>query len=69
MSDLDYNYIITEDENNEDEVVMVVNDYYNCSEICEICAPSGGTKMPDYVVVKDTKEDSSNTFYDVNYAL
>ena len=69
MSDLDYNYIITEDKNNEDDVVMTVNDYYNRSDICEVCAPTGGTTMTDYVMVKDTKEDSSEKFYNVDYAL
>lgn len=69
MSDFDYNYIITEDQNNEDDVVMVVNDYYNSSEIYEVCAPTGGTTMPDYVVVKDTKEDPNDKFYNVDYAL
>lgn len=69
MSDFDYNYIITEDKNNEDDVVMTVNDYYNNSDICEVCTPTGGTPMPDYVVVKDTKEDSSEKFYNVDYAL
>lgn len=69
MSDLDYNYIITEDKNNEDNVVMTVNDYYNRSDICEVCIPAGGTTMPDYVMVEDTKEDPSEKFYNVDYAL
>lgn len=69
MSDLNYNYIITEDKNNEDDVVMTVNDYYNNSDICEVCTPVGGTLMPDYAMVKDTKEDSSENFYNVDYAL
>lgn len=66
MSDFDYNYIITEDKNNEDDVVMTVNDYYNHSDICEVCAPTDGTPLPNYVVVKDTKEEK---FYNVDYAL
>lgn len=69
MSDFDYNYIITEDKDNEDDVVMTVNDYYNNSDICEVCAPTGGAPMPDYVIVKDTKEDPSEKFYNVDYAL
>jgi hypothetical protein len=69
MSDFDYSYIITEDKNNEDDVVMTVNDYYTHSEIYEVCVPIGGTPMTDYVVVKDAKEDPSEKFYNVDYAL
>lgn len=69
MSDLDYNYIITENDNKGDDVVMIVNDYYNNSEIYEICAPTCGTPTLDYIIVKDTKEDPSEKFYNVDYVL
>lgn len=69
MSDFDYNYIITEDKNNENDVVMTVNDYYNHSEIYEVCAPACGTPTLDYIIVKDTKEDHSEKLYNVGYAL
>lgn len=67
MSDIDY--VITEDNRNDEDVVLVVNDYYNNSDICEVCVPTGGTSIPDYAIVKNTKEDPSNTFYNLDYAL
>ena len=69
MYDIDYDYVVTENDEHDD-VVLVINDYYNQSDICEICSPAGGTPVPDYVVVKDVKEDAAkDAFYDVDYAL
>lgn len=69
MSDIDYNYVITENNCSDEDVVLVVNDYYNNSDICEVCVPTGGTPIPDYAIVKDTREDPSNKFYNLDYAL
>ncbi len=69
MSDIDYNYVITEDNCNDEDVVLVINDYYNNSDICEVCVPTGGTSIPDYAIVNDTREDPSIKFYNLDYAL
>ena len=69
MSDFDYNCLVTEDENNSDDAVVTINDYYNNSDICEVCAPTGGAPTPHYIMVRDTKEDIDGIFYNVAYTL
>lgn len=70
MQNLDYDYVVVENDSVKDEdVVMIVNDYYIQSDIYEVCIPTGGTQISNYVVVKDVKEDPNCIFYNVDYAL
>ena len=69
MRDIDYNCVITEDSCSNEDVVLVVDDYYNSSDICEVCTPDCEASAPDYTVVNDTKEDPSTTFYNFYYTL
>lgn len=67
MYDIDYKYEITDDSN--EDVVFVVNDYYNQSDICEVCASVGERPALNYVVVKDVKEEpDEDIFFNVDYA-
>ena len=58
MSDIDYTYIITDNETDDNEdVVLVMNDYYNQNSVSDIHIPVVGISAPNYTVVKDVKED------------
>lgn len=58
MSDIDYTYIITDNETDDNEdVVIVMNDYYSQNSVSNIQIPVVGISAPNYTVVKDVKED------------
>ena len=58
MSDIEYTYIITDNETDDSEdVVLVMNDYYNQNSISDIQITAVGISAPNYTVVKDVKED------------
>ena len=58
MSDIDYTYIITDNETDDNEdVVLVMNDYYSQNSVSDIQIQVVGISAPNYTVVKDVKED------------
>ena len=58
MSAIYYAYIITDNETDDSEdVVLVMNDYYNQNSVSDIQNPEVGITAPNYTVVKDVKED------------
>lgn len=66
----EYTYTIVNDEDKaaEEDVVMVINDFYSNSDFCDyssapVVTPTTG---PVYEIVK---EDNKNTYHDVSYVL
>lgn len=57
-------YIFVEDEIKDDNVVMVINDFYDSREICEYMIPVPEIAAPNYEVC-----ESSDKLYDISYAL
>ena len=58
MSDIEYTYIITDNETDDSEdAVLVMNDYYSKNSVSNIQIPAVGISAPNYTVVKDVKED------------
>ena len=58
MSDIEYTYIITDNETyDSEEVVLVMNDYYSQNSVSNIQIPAVGISAPNYTIVKDVKED------------
>lgn len=65
----EYTYEIIDDTKKyEEDVVIVINDYYDSREICEYCMPIYETSLDNYTIVKDTTvEDPKTIFHDCNY--
>ena len=60
MSDIEYTYIITDNETDDNEdAVLAMNDYYSQNSVSNIQIPVVGISAPNYTVVKDVKEDLS----------
>lgn len=58
MSNIEYTYIITDNETDDSEdVVLIMNDYYSQNSLSDIQIPVVGIQAPIYTVVKDVKED------------
>lgn len=60
--------VVKDEDTSKDDVVLVINDWYNESEYFGSVEPIPESALPDYVIVKEVKEDP-NKFYNVNYAL
>lgn len=57
-------YTVVEDEVKHEDVVTVINDYYDSRDICEYVMPVSETQSLNYTVVKNTDE-----YHSVDYAL
>lgn len=58
MSDIEYTYIIIDNEiDDSEDAILVMNDYYSQSSVSNIQIPVVGISAPNYTVVKDVKED------------
>lgn len=65
----DYVYTVVEDEKNvEEDVVITINDWYNCSDSCGYVLPDQTQPEFNYAVVKETKVEDNDIFYTVDYA-
>lgn len=64
----EYVYTIVDDEKKvEDDVVMVINDWYDGSNQCDYVLPVSETVDLPYVIVKEEKVDDKDKYYDVSY--
>lgn len=60
--------IIDDKKKDDEDVIMVINDYYDSREICECCTPVSETSLDNYTIVKNTPvEDPKTIFHDCNY--
>lgn len=58
MSDIEYTYIIIDNEiDDSEDAILVMNDYYSQNSVSNIQIPVVGISAPNYTVVKDVKED------------
>ena len=66
----DYSYTVVKDEKkvNED-VVMVINDWYDGSDTCNYALPVSESPNLPYTIVKEDKVDDKDKYYDVSYCL
>ena len=60
--------VVKDEDTSKDDVVLVINDWYNESEYFGHVEPIPESELQDYLIVKEVKEDP-NKFYNVNYAL
>ena len=66
----EYVYTIVDNEKNVDEdVVMVINDWYDGSDMCHYVMPVSESPELPYVVVKEEVVDDKDKYYDVGYNL
>ena len=66
----DYTYKVVSDEvKNDDDVVMIINDWYDNSDTCNYATPVSESPSLPYTIVKEDKSSDKDTYYDVSYAL
>ncbi len=66
----EYVYTVVNDDKKVDEdVVIVINDWYDGSDTCNYAAPISESLNLPYTIVKEDKVDNKDKYYDVNYVL
>jgi len=64
----EYAYKVVPEEKVED-VVMVINDWYNNSDICGYTLPVPETPDLQYSIVNDEEVDYKDKYHEVSYVL
>lgn len=65
----EYVYNVVKEEKKDDDVVMVINDWYDGSDSCNYAMPVADTPDLPYTIVKETKTDDNDVYHEVNYCL
>ena len=61
--------IVNDDKKVDDDIVMVINDWYDGSDTCNYAMPVSESPNLPYTIVKENKVDDKDKYYDVSYVL
>lgn len=61
--------VVADEKKSDDDVVMVINDWYDGSDTCNYVLPVSETPDLPYTVVKKENVDDKDKYYDVSYVL
>lgn len=61
--------IVNDDKKVDDDIVMVINDWYDGSYTCNYAMPVSESPNLPYTIVKEDKVDDKDKYYDVSYVL
>ena len=68
MEEYVYN-VVNDDKKVDDDIVMVINDWYDGSDTCNYAMPVSESPDLPYLIVKEDKVDNKDKYYDVSYVL
>jgi hypothetical protein len=60
---------VIKEEKHDDDVVMVINDWYSNSDMCDYVLPVSETPVLDYSIVKESEVSDKDKYHEVSYAL
>lgn len=61
--------VVNDDKKIDDDIVMVINDWYDGSDTCNYAMPVSESPDLPYLIVKEDKTDNKDKYYDVSYVL
>lgn len=61
--------VVNDDKKVDDDIVMVINDWYDGSDTCNYAMPVSESPDLPYIIVKEDKVDDKDKYYDVSYVL
>ena len=61
--------VVNDDKKVDDDIVMVINDWYDGSDTCNYAMPVSESPDLPYLIVKEDKVDNKDKYYDVSYVL
>ena len=68
MEDHVYN-VISDDVKTDDNVVLVINDWYDCSDTCNYVLPVSEPQSVPYTIVDEDNVDDKEVYHNISYAL
>ena len=68
MEDHVYN-VISDDVKTDDNVVLVINDWYDCSDTCNYVLPVSESQSVQYTIVDEDNVDDKEVYHNISYAL
>lgn len=61
--------VVSDDVKTDDNVVLVINDWYDCSDTCNYVLPvSESTSIP-YTIVDEDSVDDKEVYHNISYTL
>lgn len=61
--------VVNDDQKVDDDIVMVINDWYDGSDTCNYAMPVSESPDLPYLIVKEDKVDDKDKYYNVSYVL
>lgn len=68
MEDHVYN-VISDDVKTYDNVVLVINDWYDCSDTCNYVLPVSESPNVPYTIVDEDNVDDKEVYHNISYTL
>ena len=61
--------VVSDDVKTDDNVVLVINDWYDCSDTCNYVLPVSEAKCVPYTIVDEDNVDDKEVYHNISYTL
>ena len=61
--------IVSDDVKTDDNVVLVINDWYDCSDTCNYVLPVSESQSVPYTIVDEDSVDDKEVYHNISYTL
>ena len=61
--------VVSDDVKNDDNVVLVINDWYDCSDTCNYVLPVSESPSAPYIIVDEDNVDDKEVYHNISYTL
>ena len=61
--------VVSDDVKTDDNVVLVINDWYDCSDTCNYVLPVSESPIVPYTIVDEDNVDDKEVYHNISYTL
>ena len=61
--------VVSDDVKTDDNVVLVINDWYDCSDTCNYVLPVSESTSTQYTIVNEDNVDDKEVYNSISYTL
>lgn len=61
--------VVSDDVKTDDNVVLVINDWYDCSDTCNYVLPVYESQSVPYTIVDEGNVDDKEVYHNISYTL
>ena len=61
--------VVSDDVKTDDNVVLVINDWYDCSDTCNYVLPVSKSQSVPYTIVDEDNVDDKEVYHNISYTL